>query len=263
MSDDIGLSEKRMYGETRPESVIYVASGLGVTRVETAGGQIGRFSLLKRCTARDIAGSNGEIAVATDEDVLLSTGDGFAHSDFGPATAVGYDDDGLIVAGNGRIARYDGGWDTVGSVPDVTAINGGLIGADNGVYELPDCRRIGLAEVTDVASGYAATTSGLYRHEKDNWVECRRGHHTAVAHNGSRVHAAGDAFVELNDGQWTQCGIPVGERVVDVTRGDGTYAVTDGGTVLVETTDERTADGRGGWRHRSLGVPDVVGIAVP
>ena len=54
--DDISLSEKRMYGQTRAETHAYVASGLGVTRVETAGGQIGRFSLAHRCSARDIAG---------------------------------------------------------------------------------------------------------------------------------------------------------------------------------------------------------------
>src|SRR6056297_334106 len=99
MSDDISLSEKRMYGETRPETHAYVASGLGVTRVETAGGQIGRFSLDHRCEARDIAGENGEIAVATDDAVLISTDDGFAAAGFGPATAVGYDGDGLLAAG--------------------------------------------------------------------------------------------------------------------------------------------------------------------
>jgi hypothetical protein len=260
--DDIGLSEKRMYGETRDESVVYVASGLGVTRVETAGGQIGRFSLVERCTARDIAGSNGEIAVATDEGVLVSTGDGFVQSGFGPATAVGYDE-GLLAAGNGRIARYDDGWNTVGTVADVTAIDGGLIGADDGVYESSDCRRIGLAEVADVASGYAATSSGLYRRDTGDWIDCRSGPHAVVARDGDRVHAVGDSFVELNNGQWDRCDIPVRERVIGVTHGNGTYAVTEAGTVLVETADEETADGHGGWRQRSLGVPDVVGIALP
>ncbi len=45
-----------MYGAKRPETHAYVASGLGVTRVETAGGQIGRFSLSERCNARDWPG---------------------------------------------------------------------------------------------------------------------------------------------------------------------------------------------------------------
>lgn len=261
--DDIALAEKRMYGETRTESVVYVASGLGVTRVETAGGQIGRFSLTERCTARDIAGSNGEIAVATDEDVLVTTGDGFTQSGFGPATAVGYDGDGLLAAGDGRVARYDGGWEPLGTIADVTAIADGLVGADGGVYDLPACRRLGLAEVTDVAVGYATTAAGLYRRDGDGWIECRSGPHTAVAHDATRVHAAGDEFVQLHDGRWERCDIPVRERVVDIAYGQGIYAVTAAGTLLVETDDGETADGRGGWRQRSLGVPDVVGIAVP
>ncbi|WP_254272844.1 HVO_0234 family beta-propeller protein [Haloarcula marina] len=265
--DDISLSEKRMYGETRPETHAYVSSGLGVTRVETAGGQIGRFSLAERCSARDIAGSSGEIAVATDESVLVSTDDGFAPAGFGSATAVGYDDNGLLAAGSGRVARYaDGEWADLGSIEGVRAIDGDLLGAADGVYRLPDCERLGLADVRDVAPGYAATADGLYRRDGDDWAEVRSGAHGAVASDGQRTHAADDedALYELVDGEWRECDLPVRERVVDVTygRADDAYAVTENGTVLVETTDEATADGRGGWRQRSLGVPDVTGIAV-
>jgi hypothetical protein len=38
--------------------------------------------------------------------------------------------------------------------------------------------------------------------------------------------------------------------------------VTDGGTFLVDADPDRTADGAGGWRHRSLGLPDVAGLTV-
>ncbi|WP_135303552.1 HVO_0234 family beta-propeller protein [Haloarcula amylovorans] len=269
--DDIALSEKRMYGETRPQTHAYVASGLGVTRVETAGGQIGRFSLEERCSARDVAGANGEIAVATDESVLVSTDDGFAESGFGPATAVGYDADGLLAAGDGRVGRYaDGAWHETGTVADVRAIDGGLLGAEDGVYSLPDCNRLGLHDVTDVTPGYAATADGLYEQTGAEWTELRSGGHSAVASDTAqsgdgdrRVHAAdADELYVLTDGDWWTCDLPVRERVIDVTYGDDTYAITEDGTFLVDTADEATADGRGGWRQRSLGLPDVVGVAV-
>ncbi|MBV0925698.1 hypothetical protein KTS45_15955 [Halomicroarcula limicola] len=262
--DDISLSEKRMYGETRPETHAYVASGLGVTRVETAGGQIGRFSLEERCSARDVAGANGEVAVATDESVLVSTDDGFVGAGFGPATAVGYDADGLLAAGEGRVARYaDGAWRELGTVEGVRAIDGGLLAAEDGVYALPDCERLGLHDVIDVTPGYAATADALYERTGAEWTEVRSGGHSVVAGDGERTHAAADAelFV-LEGGEWRPCDLPVRERVVDVTYGEDTYAVTEDGTFLVDTADEATADGRGGWRQRSLGLPDVVGVAV-
>lgn len=266
--EDIALSEKRMYGAKRAETHAYVASGLGVTRVETAGGQIGRFSLSERCTARDIAGANGEVAVATDEAVLVSTEDGFAPTGFGPATAVGYDESGLLAAGEGRVARYDDGWQDLGEVADVRAIDGDRVAAVGGVYALPSLDRLGLVDVADVAGSYAATESGLYRDERghgerDDWTEVRPGRHLAVASDGERAHAAAsDGLYELTDGAWEPCSLPTTERVVDVTHGDDVYAITENGTFLVATEAAATADGQGGWRQRSLGVPEVAGVAV-
>jgi len=267
--DDIALSEKRMYGAKRPETHAYVASGLGITRVETAGGQIGRFSLSERCNARDVAGASGEVAVATDEDVLVLTDDGFVPTGFGPATAVGYDGDGLLAAGDGRVARYTGEWRDIGEVADVRAIDGDRLAAAEGVYALPSLDRLGLVDVTDVAGDYAATESGLYRYESGStdsdgeWTEVRSGRHMAVASDGEQVHAAAaDGLYELTAGAWEPCALPATERVVDVTSGDDTYAITENGTFLVATAAEATADGQGGWRQRSLGVPDVVGVAV-
>ena len=280
MSDDaLSLSEKRMYGQTRPETHAYVGSGLGVTRVETAGGQIGRFSLAERCSARDIAGANGEIAVATDEAVLISTDDGFAATGFGPATAVGYDADGLVAAGQGRVARYDDGeWWEMGAVDDVRALASDLVAAADGVYGLPGCACLGLHDAADVAGPFAATADGLYKRDategtvgtRENWAIVRSGAHGVVASDGERTHAAeADTLYELTDTDgaspdphWQACDLPVRERVVDVTYGQDTYAITEDGTFLVDTADESTADGRGGWRSRSLGVPNISGIAV-
>lgn len=263
--DDIALTEKRLYGDKREETHAYVASGLGVTRVETAGGQIGRFSLLERCSARDIAGADGEIAVATDEDVLVLTDEGFAGTDFGPATAVGYGDGLLAAAPDGTVARYDDGWTAVGTVEEVRAIDGDLLAAAGGVSRITadGLDGVGLSAVRDVAPEYAATDDGLYRLAGEEWERVREGPHHAVAAEGDRVHAAtGDGLVELAAGRWRACSLPVSERVVDVTYGTDACAVTEGGTVLVAAEAGATADGRGGWRSRSLGVPDVVGIAV-
>ena len=297
--DDISLSEKRMYGQTRAETHAYVASGLGVTRVETAGGQIGRFSLVHRCAARDIAGANGDIAVATEDSVLISTDDGFAETGFGPATAVGYDADGLVAAGEGRIARYDDGkWWEMGAVEDVRALADDLVAAADGVYGLPGCAYLGLHDAADVAGPFAATADGLYRRDaqegtvgaRENWAAVRSGPYHVVASDGGRVqpaeasdggrvqpaeasdggrvHAADtDTLYELVDHagdrpDWQACDLPVRERVVDVAYGADTYAITEDGTFLVDTADDATADGRGGWRARSLGVPRVAGVTV-
>ncbi|WP_262179043.1 HVO_0234 family beta-propeller protein [Haloarcula laminariae] len=291
MTDDVlTLSEKRMYGQTRPETHAYVGSGLGVTRVETAGGQIGRFTLAHRCAARDIAGANGEIAVATEEAVLISTDEGFEPTGFGPATAVGYDADGLVAAGEGRVARYDDGeWWEMGEVADVRALSDDLVAAADGVYGLPGCAYLGLHDAADVAGPFAATADGLYRRDpqegtvgpRENWAAVRSGAHGLVATDDGRsrppeasdvgrVHAADvDTLYELTDRagagpepHWQPCDLPVRERVVDVAYGDDTYAITADGTFLVNTADDATADGRGGWRSRSLGVPEVVGVAV-
>ena len=277
--DDISLAEKRLYGERRAETHAYVGSGLGVTRVETAGGQIGRFSLAHRCSVRDIAGANGEVAVATDDAVLLSTADGFAETSFGPATAVGYDADGLLAAGDGRVARYDDAeWWDLGSIADVRAIDGDLVAAADGVYGLPGCVYLGLHDAADVAGPFAATADGLYKRDaptgtvgaRENWTPARSGDHRVVAADGGRIHAADDAGLygldddgASPDAHWHPCSLPVRERVVDVAYGADTYAVTEDGSFLVDTADDATADGRGGWRARSLGVPAVVGVAVP
>jgi len=195
--------------------------------------------------------------------VLVSTDGGFADTGFGPATAVGYDTEGLLAAGDGRVARYaDGAWHDLGTVTDVRAIDGALVAAADGVFSLPECDYLGLEDVTDVAPGYAATAGGLYARGDTDWTEVRSGHHGAVAADGERAHAAdSDSLLELVDGEWRPCELPVHERVVDVTHGADTYAVTEAGTFLVETDDDATADGRGGWRSRSLGVPEVAGVA--
>jgi hypothetical protein len=197
---------------------------------------------------------------------------------------VGYDTDGLVAAGESRVARYDDGeWWEMGSVDDVRAFSEDLVAAADGVYGLPGCAYLGLHDAADVAGPFAATADGLYRRDAqegtvgptENWTPVRSGPHGVVASDsdgtdGGRVHAAdADTLYELADhggaspdAHWRPCELPVRERVVDVAYGADTYAITEDGTFLVDTADDATADGRGGWRGRSLGVPEVVGIAV-
>lgn len=280
--DDIGLDEKRVFAETREKTVAWVASAMGVTRVSVAGAQIGRFSLAERCTAHDLAGTDGRLYVATAEDVLVGTVDGFEASGFGPAVAVGIDDGTPLAAGPaGRIGALDGNsWAERGTIPsDVCGMDGSLVAAADGVYHVGGAAsHAGLDDARDVAAApaLAATGTGLY-HRQDGWTQVVEGEATVVAGEGGRAHAVLDgALLARADGNgWTPCELPVESEVVDVAYGDAPLAVTQEGALLVaagavDDTDSARGDdsdrpsptGPDGWRHRSLGVPGVTALAV-
>ena len=243
---------------------------------------VGGFTLQRRCTARDVAASAGRLAVATAEDVLVGTTDGLEPTGFGPATAVGYHD-GPVAAGEGRLARYEDGWETLIRLADVRAIDGDLVAAASGVHRL-DGTPLGLEAVNDVSTAgrpLAATDAGLY-YLANGWMTAVEGPFRAVARDadGETAHAAGERLYEREaerseasdessgrtdhregrhasreNGDWRPVELPVDERVAGVAYGEATYAVTAGGTFLADAGD--------GWRHRSLGLPDVTGVAVP
>ncbi len=254
--DDISLDEKRVYADRTGATTAYVATGAGVARVEVSADIVGEFALAERCIARDVA-ADGRLAVATGEDVLVGTASGFEPTGFGPADAVGYGD-GLLAAGDGRLARYDGGWETLARLADVRAIDGDLVAAADGVYRT-DGTHVGLDGATDVAASggpLAATDSGLY-YLANGWMPALEGPFDVVATGPDVAHAAGgDGLYERRvDGEWRRVDLPVAEPVVGVAYGDATYVVTERATFLANAGD--------GWRHRSLGLPDVVGVAVP
>ncbi|WP_424016832.1 HVO_0234 family beta-propeller protein [Halorientalis pallida] len=263
MSDaDISLDEKRVYGEKTGTTELYVAADLGVAVVAVSADIVGEFSLAHRCTARDVAAGPDSLAVATDEDVLESADGGYAETGFGPAVAVGFDDDDVLAAGpDGTVARREAGgdeWTTLGTVEDVRAIDGDLLASAAGVYRVGDgLDHVGLADARDVATGgtpLAATDDGLY-YLGPGWATGMDGAFTAVASSPERGHAAtADALYEGDGEDWRECEVPTGESVVAVTHGTGTYAVTAQGTVLVNAGD--------GWRSRALGLPGVSGLAV-
>jgi len=252
---DSSLDEKRVYADTSGATTAFVASGAGVARVEVSGDLVGEFALVDRGIARDVAADDGRVAVATAADVLVGTADGFDPTGFGPADAVAYDD-GLLAAGDGRLARYDDGWSTLARVDDVRAIDGGLVGAADGVHR-PDGTHVGLDAVADVAAAgpLAATESGLY-YLANGWMTALDGAVDVVAAAPDRAHAAsGETLYERDEGgDWHRVDLPVDEPVADVAYGPPTCVVTAAGTFLANAGD--------GWRHRSLGLPHVAGLAV-
>lgn len=254
--DDIGLDEKRVYADSEKTTTLFVAAGVGLARVSVSGDIVGEFTLERRGTATDVASGGGRLAVAADEDVLVGTGGEFAETGFGPADAVGYHD-GFLAAGGGRIARYGEGWRTLGELEAVRSIGGDTVAADGGVYRL-DGSYVGLEAARDVTTAgpvLAATEDGLY-YLANGWMDALEGpfHAVAAAPDG-RAHAAGaDEFYEREDGEWHAVELPVDETVTDIAYGEGTYLLTDDGTILVSVGD--------GWRHRTLGLQNAAALAV-
>lgn len=273
--DDISLDEKRVYGARTGATAVFVATGVGLARVEISDDLVGEFGLVHRGGVTDAAGADGRLAIATDEDVRVGTGEAFTATGFGPATAVGWAD-GLVAAGDGRVAQFEasdgtddaaGEWHDCCELDDVRAIDGRTLAAGDGVHRL-DGTHIGLADARDVATGgeapLAATGDGCY-YLGNGWMEAVPGDVRVVAAApDGRAHAAtpddlfarSPAATDYGPDAWTAVDLPVGGHVADVAYGDGaTYVVTVDGTVLANAGD--------GWRERALGLPDARRLAVP
>ncbi|MCG1004294.1 MULTISPECIES: hypothetical protein [Halobacterium] len=269
------IREKRVYTDQSETVDAYVAAELGVAVARVSQDKIGEFSLVERCTARDVAATERGIAAATTEDVLVGDDDGFEATGFGPAIAVTDLDGDVLAAGeDGRLARYgDGEWTTVASVDaDVRALDADLVAAADGVHRLTDdgLSAVGLDDARDVAAAgvpLAATPDGLFRlgagwmHAVDGAFEVATSDPvTADAGELGRAHAAtADALYEHapgdDAGEWTSRDLPVQQSVVDVA-----YA-TD--AVVVLTADGAlAADAGDGFRHRSLGLRAASALAV-
>lgn len=252
---DITLDEKRVYGSKEGSTPVFVATGTGLARVEVSADLVGEFGLVRRGDVRDVTGSEGRLAVAA-EDVLVGTGDDFAETEFGPATAVGFLD-GIVAAGEGRVARYDGEWTTLADLDDVRAIADGMCAAAGGVFRL-DGDHVGLDDARDLSVDgevLAATGDGLY-YLANGWMDALDGAFRAVSSDGDRAYAVADdgTLFSRVDGEWTDSGAP--GDVADVALADGAvYAVTTDGTFLANAGD--------GWRDRMLGLPEARRLAVP
>jgi hypothetical protein len=249
------IEEKRVYADKIDETTVYLASELGVVRVSVSGDQIGEFGIEYRGTARDLAWI-GELVVATDEEVLI---DG-SSTEFGPAVAVGGNEEPIAVSPDGRVARYDGsGWEAVGQVAGIRAADGDLLATDEGIYRVgSDLQHVGLETVNDISTHgvpLAATTSGLYR-LGNGWMRDLEGRFERVAGTGSagelhRACALGNQFF-VYDGEWNERESM--EPFAAVAVGEGFYGVTTDGTLFVDAGD--------GWRSQALGVSGVRAMVV-
>jgi len=284
----LSIEEKRVYDDQGGVTEAYVASGVGLVRVKIANDIVGEFALVRRCTARDVAAGGRRVAVATDEDVLVSARkddeETVEPTDFGPAVAVGYADGDLLAASpGGRVARRrDGTWDDLEAPPlEVRAIDGDLLATDEGVFRVlgDGLTHAGLGDARDVSTAgvpLAATADGLFK-LGNGWMREFEGTVDVVAaaprnDPGSLevAHASAGADVYgYDDGEWLELP-PATGSVAAIGHGETVYAVTDDGTFLVagetgELSDVNRSPTAAGqwWRSRTLGVADVRGLAIP
>jgi len=261
------MSEKRVYTTRRDRTEAYVASALGLTRVELAGDQVGRFSLVFDEPTTDVAGADGQLVVATDEDVYVGTGEGFEPTDFGPAAVVTVADGTPVAASPaGRLARLEGDtWVAPGTVERPRRGDGDLLATADGVVRIgEEPTALGGGDVRDVASAgpFAATAEGIVRDDGE-WLREYDGDCSLVAADGDRAGAVGDAgLLVRRDGAWDVHERPIDAPIADLAYGDSLCAVTADGTVLVAADARVAADGQAGWGSRALGVREVSGFAV-
>jgi hypothetical protein len=257
---DISLDEKRVYAGGSARTA-FVATDTGLVEASVSDDLLGEYGLVHRGATRDVVAADGRVAAAA-EDALLATDDGFTGTGFGTADAVGFAD-GLVAAGEGRVARYDdGAWTRLGDVSEVRSVAGDLLAAADGVFRL-DGSHAGLDDATDVAVGtevFAATGDGLYA-LANGWMKRRSGAFRAVSTRaGSAVAVAADGTLfEHRDGEWVDAEAP-GDVVDAVPTADALYAVTGDGTFLARATDGD--DASAGWRDRALGLPGCRRLAV-
>lgn len=253
--------DRRLFERGGERGTVLVASGAGVVEVEVAGDRIGSFGLLDGRPANGVTVFDGDIAVATDTDVMIGDRESLAGTEFGPAATIGTGDGLLAAAPDGTVARWTGTrWRDLGMVSSVRAIERGFLAAADGIHRCePDLPHVGLADANDVTAApvpRAATESGIYR-LGNGWLAERDGHATVVAGaaDGPRIHAViDDVLHQWVEDTWTATPTDEPGRIVDVAYGAGTYAITDDGMLLAEAGS--------GWRSQVLGVEPTRGIAV-
>lgn len=260
---DSSIDEKRVYDDRSGETELFVTSELGVTAVSVSDDLIGEFSLVRECSANHVAADGDQVAVATDDDLLVREEGGFVETEFGEAVAVSIYNGSVIAADpTGRVAHlHEGTWFGLGEVEGVRRMDGNFVAAADAVYLIDDVKlaQNGPPDARDVAVGgrpYVATGEGLY-YLGPGWKRALEGSFMLVAADGDHVHAATtDQLYEQGEGyeDWEPVDVPVDEPIVDVAYGEGVYAVSESGTLLVDVGD--------GWRTRSLGLTGVTGLAV-
>lgn len=268
------LADDRVYAGREGARRLVVAAEPGLAVVAVSGGRVGEFGLAWRGAPADVSaprapadGDGPRLGVATDADVLLAVEpevDALAASDFGPAVAVTVEGGRVVAAApDGRLAAHSGeGWTTLAELSaTVTALDGDLVGASDGVHRLVDgaLRPAGLDRVNDVARAagvpLAATAEGLYT-LGNGWMEVWSGDFQLVAGApDGRAHAAtAETLFERAGDEWRPVDLPADGPVAAVAYGDRPYALTRDGELLVEDDD--------GWNVHPLGLTAVRAAAL-
>jgi hypothetical protein len=278
MPGDNASDERQLFGDRREEQTLFVASELGVTQIAVAAAQVGQFSLIERCPATDVAADADLLLVGTEESVLVGTGDGLDSLAFGPAAAVGIDDDWLYAASpNGTVARYDRTllaqddapaesteWETIAEVSGPRRFDGELLATEGGLFRVGESlESLGLTDVHDVsrAGPLAATASGLYSRQDGEWVSEHDGTATAVVSDGDRAHAVIDGAVfERDGGDWQELDLPGESQPRLLAYAGGLSVIHADGSISVAADPETSKDGRGGWRSQALGLRGPTGV---
>ncbi len=259
------IDEKRVFSDSTGTTTVFVASAVGIVRVDCSGGLVGEFGLLDRTAATAIEGNRSVVMAATADDILRLDDEGVVSTGFGPATALGLDAE-IVGARSDQIARYtDDGWHPCyqsDSPPweSITAVGGGLIGTPTGVFRLDDGEPtpVGLDNIRAISvdsSVLCGTGGGLYRLE-NGWNRLLKGTVVDIARNGAKIAAITEdcLYVQSQGTQWIETELPVDDPLAGVAIGERIYVVTVDGTICIDTDD--------GWRTRSIGVPAVAGLAV-
>ncbi|MFC7073192.1 hypothetical protein ACFQJ7_11970 [Halovenus rubra] len=277
---DNATDERSLFEERYGETIIYVASEIGVVRVAVSRARVGEYGLIKRCTATDIATDDGGVVVGSEEDIFAGTveADSFTALGFGSKAAVGFDDDTVYAArADGRVSRLEDvslgeslektDWEQSGAVAGPSEFDGSLLAADDGVFRVGlEAKQVGdLSDVTTVARGpeegcqlLAGTTNGLYEYV-DDWKQVRSCPVRTVLTDGNRSWVLTESSEILRrDGQmWTELDTPNTEHIVDIARGESLYAVTEAGELLVAASADMTSDGHEGWHSQRIGARGI------
>ncbi|MFB6095743.1 MAG: hypothetical protein ABEJ71_04705, partial [Halodesulfurarchaeum sp.] len=260
----------------------------GVVALDVAGDRVGTFELAYRGQIEDVAATDDSIALATAEDVLLGNRTGFERTGFGPAVAVGGDPL-LAVDPDGAVHSRAEGWRKIGAIDDrIATVNGDLLASSEGVYRRREdtIEYVGLDRVRDVSTEavpLAATAEGVFRLGAGWMAELEGDARVVAATQGTpgdepiRAHAVTETGLfefapegeKFSEGEWVRSRGDGGQSIVDIAYVQSTDGVehiespTGGASVLAVTSDGVfLADSGDGFRRRSLGVSDVVGLAV-
>lgn len=264
------IAEKRVYDDDAGTQLLAVGSNTGLVLARISGAIVGEFGLGLRAPVEDLAVlHDGGLAVATDKRVVVVDPPAEAAAPGAvteratlleqSATALTVPDDRLIAVTEEGVLACDPTatapeWQQLGTVGNVTAADGALVGTDDGLYRIEGTalEPAGLDEITAVAAGQpilAGTTDGLYR-LANGWVHEHDGTVTAVASTDGRALCTIDDHLQSFDNHgWQERSWEHGSPPVALVAGEPNCVVTEAGELAV-------ADGDG-WRTRTIGTQGV------